>query len=110
MRAHITVSTGLVILALITAGTGQYAAHWENTYAQTHPRFRQVLLSLQFLDFMMCGGGPLAPQQNYWAWQFTNGLHEAPAWKRLVMGEWLMYQPFGYWVPPPKVWPYPPKF
>lgn len=89
---------------------GAIVSHVGNRYSQNHPRFREAFLTLQLMDFMMGGGGPLGPQTNYWAWSYTRRLQEPrPWWHHALFPESLTYQPFGYWVYPSEEWPYPPK-
>lgn len=81
---------------------GVFVSHEINNFAERGGDLRkEIVLSLELLDFMQTGGGPAGTVENYFAWAYAKKiLSPRPWWHHVLFPSWLAFQPLGYWIIP----------
>ena len=97
------------ITVALLAMVGSFVQHRVNCWAENGGQVRRdFVLSLQLSDFLLTGGGPLGPKENYFAWRYTKALDERRPWySHVLFPRCLVYQPLGYWIGPEEDWHHP---
>ncbi|MFA5172953.1 MAG: hypothetical protein WC435_00925 [Candidatus Paceibacterota bacterium] len=96
-------------LIVVSVLLGNFVSHKINCWAEFGGEWRkEVVLSMQLMDFMQSGGGPAGPTENYFAWAYAKKiLSPRPWWHHVLFPTGLVFQPFGYWTVPEKEFHHP---
>jgi len=97
-----------LVLAIVCNVIGVALNHQINSWAEGSETGKKVVLTLQLMDFMMAGGGPLGPVENYFAWAYTRDLLDNESNRLDIrLTQAMTFQPLAYWVIPTEEWHHP---